>query len=163
MAMDNSNQGGGVILITFIAAFVLTIVPLPEWVSPFRPEWVALTLLYWCLTQPQRIGVGIGWFLGIALDVLRGALIGQHALALAVLAFLAVKVQQQVRVFPMWQQALSVLALIAFYQMLLLWINGMIGLKGQNWMYWLPSLSSALLWPWLFVILHDLRRRLGIK
>jgi rod shape-determining protein MreD len=156
-------QGGIIIIATFCVALLLTILPLPEWMVWFRPEWVALTMIYWCMALPQRVGVISGWGLGLLLDALKGAVLGQHALALAVIAYLTHKVHQQVRVYPMWQQALSVMGLLLLYQLLVMWVNGVIGVKSLTWLYWLPTLSSTLLWPWLYLILRDLRRHFGVK
>ena len=163
MAQQTRAQGTSIIILTFIAAMVLTVIPMPEWMALFRPEWVALTLLYWCIALPLRVGVGSAFILGLLMDVLKGALLGQHALALAIIAFLANKVHQQIRVYPVWQQALSIMALIILYMMLVLWINGIIDYKTHNWLYWLPAISSTLLWPWVYIILRDLRRHFGVK
>ncbi len=156
-------RGGIIIIITFVVALALTILPLPEWLVAFRPEWVALTLIYWSMALPQRVGVISGFGLGLLLDTLKGAVLGQHALALAIIAYLAHKVHQQVRVYPMWQQALSIMGLLLLYQLLVMWVNGIIGVKSLSWLYWLPSLSSTLLWPWLYLILRDIRRQFGVK
>jgi len=56
-----TREGGWLILLTFVAAMMLTIVPLPELLRQFRPEWAALVLMYWCMALPHRIGIGIGW------------------------------------------------------------------------------------------------------
>ena len=156
-------RGSLVIVATFVVALLLTILPLPEWMVKFRPEWVALILIYWCMALPQRVGIISGFVLGLLLDTLQGAVLGQHALALVVIAYLTNRVHQQVRVYPMWQQALSVMGLLLLYQLLLLWVNGITGIKSQVWLYWLPTLSSTLLWPWLYLILRDIRRNFGVK
>ncbi len=156
------RQGGGVIAITFIVALMLTLLPLPDWARIFRPEWVPLVLIYWCLALPSRVNVGIGWLLGLIVDVLLGSLLGQHALAFAVIAFITVKLHTQIRVYPLWQQALSVFTLIALGQLLVVWIKGIIGEAPGTWTYWLPSLTSALLWPWLYLILRDVRRKFRV-
>ncbi len=163
MAPTGRPQGRLIIIMSFIVALLLTVIPMPSWMLMLRPEWVALVLLYWCLALPQRIGVGTAFTLGLLLDVLQGAVLGQHALALSLIAFLAIKVHQQVRVYPIWQQALSIMALIILYQMLVLWINGIVGHKTDTWQYWLPAISSTLLWPWTYIILRDLRRHFGVK
>lgn len=157
------RQGGWIIFASFFAAFLLTIFPLPHWLALLRPEWVALVLLYWCLALPHRVGVGIGWIAGLTLDVLRAGLLGQHALSLCIIAFIAVKLYQRIRVFPVWQQALSILVLIALHQMLLLWIKGITGQPSQTWTYWLPSLTSMLIWPLVFITLRNLRRSFRVS
>ncbi len=157
------HHGGATIAFTFIAALMLTMLPLPDWAALFRPEWVALVLIYWCLALPDRVGVGIGWSTGLLLDVIKGALLGQHALALALVAYLTLHLHQRIRVFPLWQQSLFVMLMVALNQMLVLWINGVIGQSPNSWLYWLPSLTSMLLWPWVFLILRDLRRQFRVR
>jgi len=157
------HNGGWVIVGTFILALMLTMLPLPEWAELFRPEWAAMVLIYWCMALPERIGVGIGWTLGLLVDVVKGTLLGQNALALALVAYLTLRLHQRVRVFPLWQQALFVLILVALDQMLVLWVKGVIGQPPGSWLYWLPSFTSTLLWPWVFLILRDLRRQFQVR
>ncbi len=156
---EDSKQNAGLIFITFILAMALTVVPLPEWARAFRPEWITLVLVYWCLTAPTKINVGIGWIAGFAQDVLIGSLLGQHALALTVVAFVTIKIHKQLRIYPMWQQALSVFVLIALSQLLVVWVKGIIGDTPASWLYWAPSFTSALLWPWVYLLLSNSSRR----
>ncbi len=147
---------------TFAAAIILSIIPGPAWASVFRPDWVGLVLIYWCLAIPHRVGVGVGWLLGLILDVLYGSLLGQYALALALLAFLTLKLHLQIRMFPRWQQAVTIFVLLSLSNGLVLWIKGATGQAQASWTFWIPSLVSMIIWPWLFVILRDLRRRTQI-
>lgn len=156
---DAARLGGWVILTSLIFALMLTLMPLPVGVALYRPEWVALVLIYWCLALPERVGLGAAWGMGLLLDVVTGALLGQHALSLTVVAHIAVRLHRRIRQFPLWQQALSVLWLIGIHQLLLLWVKGISGLAPATWRYWLPSIISMLLWPCVFVILRQLRRR----
>ena len=157
-----TRHRGGVIVITFIVALLLEVMPLPSWLAIFRPEFPAMVLIYWGLALPQRVGVGVGWSVGLVLDVLRGALLGQHALGYAVMAYLALKLHRQIRVFPIWQQALTVMVFIALHQLLVLWVLGMIGQSQGTFSYWLPTLASAALWPWMFEGLRGVRRRFHV-
>lgn len=160
--MDARHQGGLVIASSFAAALVLTVLPLPDAIVVLRPEWTALVLIYWCMAVPQRIGVGIGWGVGLLMDVLRAGLMGQHALSFGIIAYVTHHLYQRLRVFPLWQQAFSILALIALHEVLMLWIRGIAGHAGPGWNYWLPALSSALVWPPLFILLRGLRRRFKV-
>ena len=153
-----THHRGWVIVLTFIGALMLDVAPMPDWLVAFRPEWTAIVLIYWCLALPQRVGVGIGWFL----DVIRGALLGQHAMGYAVMAYLALKLHRRIRVFPLWQQALTIMVFIALHQLLVLWVLGMIGQARGTLSYWLPSITSALLWPWMFAGLRGVRRRFNV-
>jgi rod shape-determining protein MreD len=157
------HQGGGAIAASLLIALLLSILPLPHWATPFRPDWVTLVLIYWCLALPQRVGVGIAWTLGLIEDVLSASLLGQHALGLAVVAYLTLRFHQQIRVFPLWQQALTVLVLLATKQLLVLWVHGILGYPPDTPLYWLPSLTGMILWPWVFVVLRDVRRRFQVS
>ncbi len=147
-----------VVSATFVIALVLTAIPLPGWLDLLRPEWAALVLIYWCMALPERIGVGIGWIWGLFLDVMRAGLLGENALSFSLIAYVTHHLYQRVRVFPMWQQALSVMVLIIMHQMLILWVKGITGLASHSWTYWLPSLTSMLIWPLIFTLLRFLRR-----
>lgn len=150
------------IFLSFAVAFALTIVPLPEAVAPLRPEWLVLVLIYWCMAVPERIGVGVGWVSGLLLDVLRGGLLGQYALTLAIVAYLTLQLYQRLRVFPAWQQAASVFVIVLVHLTLQLWIRGISGIPDSGWTWFLPALTSALVWPVVFGLLRALRRSFRI-
>jgi len=157
------HQGGGVIIATFVAGFLLTILPLPQALEIWRPDWVMLTLLYWALALPERIGVGIAWVVGLLKDALVGTLLGQYALAYVLATYLIIKLHQRIRLHPLWQQALSILVLLALSQLLVLWVNGIIGRPAHSWLYWMPSLVGALLWPVVFTLLRAVRRNFLVR
>ncbi len=153
------SQGRGLIAASLLVAVLLTAVPMPDWAAMWRPSWVALVLIYWCMRTPEHCGVVVAWTVGVLLDVLLGTLLGQHALALSVVAFLALKLHQQVRVMPLWQQAVTVFGFVFLHRALLLWINGIQGMPVMPYAYWASPLISMLLWPWLYVVLRDLGRK----
>lgn len=157
------QHGGWVIGLTFIAAMMLTMIPLPDWAEFLRPEWVTMVLIYWCMALPERVGVGIGWLAGLLLDVIHGAVLGQYALALTLIAYLTHTLHQRLRIYPLWQQALVVLMLLLLQQLLVIWIKGFLGQSPNSLLYWLPSFTSMLLWPWMFLILRDIRRNFRVS
>lgn len=152
-------HGRWVIVATLLVAFLLTAMPLPSWALTWRPAWVALVLIYWCMALPERIGVGVAWLLGLFLDVQQGTVLGQHALGLALVAYVTLLTYQRVRVFPLAQQALVVCGFLLLFEFVTLWIRGMMGMPPHHWTFWMPAFTSMLLWPWLFIILRDLRRK----
>jgi len=149
----------GIIVATFVAAFVLTGLPMAEWAAPWRPPWVALVLLYWCFAVPERVGILTGWGCGLILDVLVGTLMGQHALALAVVAWIARRIYRRVRLLPLWQQGLSVFGVMVVDQLIVSWITGMRGLPVGALAHLSVPLAAAVVWPWIFLILRRIRRR----
>lgn len=157
--MHPTRGGGWIIIASLLAALALTILPLPDWLGPIRPEWVVLVLIYWCMALPARVGVGVAWTSGLLLDVLRAGLLGQHALSLAIVAYITLQLYQRIRVFPLWQQAVSVFVLVLLHLLLQLWIKGISGNPPPALAFLLPALSSMLLWPLIFLGLRRLRRR----
>lgn len=157
------HHGGGLIIASFVLAILLHIIALPDWLQGLRPDWMALVLIYWCIALPERVGVIIGWLAGLMLDVASGTLLGQNALTLAIVAYLAIRLHQRIRLFPVWQQSVSILLLVLLHLLLTLWIKGIIGQTTIGWSYWLPALTSMLFWPLVFPGLRWLRRSYGIK
>ena len=158
MNLSHNARRRLIIAASFLVALVLSILPWPVWTEQFRPDWVALVLIYWCIALPTRVGVGTGWSVGLMLDVLYGSMLGENALAKSLIAFLAVRFHLQLRMFPRWQQAVVVLLLVIVNNLLVLWIKHLAGQAPSTWSYLTPSIVSMLLWPWLFVILRDIRR-----
>ena len=152
-----------IVLPTLIAALMLNMWPLPDWLELARPEWVVLVLIYWALAMPEQIGVTVAWFVGLLLDVTQGAIIGQHAVGLVLVVFVINTQYQRIRVFSLAQQALVVMLLLLIKQVLVLWVSGMVGQAPDIGLYFLPALTGAILWPWLFIILRDLRRRFTVS
>lgn len=161
--VEQSRHGLHVVLITFLVAMILSVIPLPEWAQYYRPDWLGLVLIYWCMAIPNRIGVGVGWTLGLVMDVLHGAILGQYALAMTITAFLTLGTYRRVRVFPLWQQSIVVLLILWLQHAVILWIRGIIGEAPDTWYYWATPVVSMLLWPWVFVALRDLRRRHKVR
>lgn len=144
---------------TFLGALLLTLMPLPDWAVNFRPEWVAMILIYWTITLPRKVGIAAAWLIGLLVDVTKGALLGQYALALALVAFISVRLHERIRVSPLWQQAVTVAGMLAPYMALILWTNGIAGKPIDSWFFWGPLVTSALLWPWLSLFLSTVFRR----
>ncbi|MHB8565316.1 MAG: rod shape-determining protein MreD, partial [Acidiferrobacteraceae bacterium] len=99
-----------VVTVTLLLAIFLSIMPIPAPLLSYRPDWVALCLVYWSIEAPERVGMGTAWITGLAMDVLYGTLLGAQALADSVLVFIASGLRLRVRMFPRWQQALVVFA-----------------------------------------------------
>ena len=155
---DRQGYGYGVILLTFLVAFVLAVLPLPSWLLWGRPEWVVLTLIYWCIALPQRVGIATGLVMGVGMDVLEGAILGQNAFAMVVVALLSLILYQRLRVYSLWQQAGVVFILVGINQLICQWVQNIEGVSSLPRLFLLPAFSSALLWPVVLRTLRGLRR-----
>ena len=158
MSKDRSSRPQPVV-ISIILALMLAIAPMPDWADAFRPDWVTMTLIYWTINLPRSYGVGWAWVIGLILDVAQGTLLGQHALALSLVIYVTVTFHLQMRQFPMLQMSLTVCALLALYQFILFWINGVAGVNTPAVTYWGPVLSGSLLWPLVTLMFGGVRYR----
>tara|TARA_B110000444_G_C18813472_1_gene583892 strand:- start:182 stop:670 length:489 start_codon:yes stop_codon:yes gene_type:complete len=155
-------QGFWVIAASFLVALLLNIFPIPEWMKWARPEWVALVLVYWVIALPQRVGILIAWFLGIMIDSLEGAVLGQNALSLSVVAYLSIILYQRLRMYAIWQQAMVVCILISVHLLIGQWVENFDEVNSGGFLVLLPAMVSALFWPWVMLILRSLRRQYRI-
>lgn len=150
--------------ISFAAALMLAIVPLPAALVAYRPDWVPLVLIFWGLMAPERLGLLTAFAMGLALDTLSGALLGQHALAMVTVVYLSVRFHLLIRVFPVWQLSVTVFLLLAIYEFMLFWIDGVAGRSVPIIERWAPVVSGALVWPlvlgYLASVRHDAQVRI---
>ncbi len=144
---------------TVILAIIFAVLPLPDPINAARPDLLLLLVIYWALSAPRIAGLLFAWFCGLAIDVLKGIILGQHALAFLVVAYITHKNQLRFRVFPMSQQTATVFMLLAVYQFIVFWLDGIIGQPVTTWMRWLPVISGAMLWPILVAVLDTWNRR----
>lgn len=142
-----------------IVALMLMVMPLPDRAEAFRPDWVALTLIYWAMMLPRTWSVGSAWIVGLVLDVAQGTILGQHALSLCFIVFITVRFHLLMRVFPMQQLTATVFAILALYQFILFWINGVAGIEVPLVNYWGPVITGTLLWPVVNLVLSGIRMR----
>lgn len=143
--------------LTVLVAILLTIVPLPDALTPWRPYWVAMVMIYWHLESHRLRYLGNAFAIGIVLDLATGTLLGQHALSLLIINFLVGRFRSRLRFFPPWQQALAIGALLFNDRIVQLWILGLLERGWPDWSWWLPPVTGMLLWPWLFLLLDALR------
>jgi rod shape-determining protein MreD len=119
------------------------------------PDFVALVLVFWCVRQPRLVGLGIGWSLGLITDAGNGVLLGQHALAYSLLAFLSIWLSRRILWFGPGLQALHVGAMLLVAQGVGLFIRLTAGSEFPGWPIMVGPVAGALLWPlvtWLLLL-----------
>jgi rod shape-determining protein MreD len=140
-------QGRGRLVVSAFFALVLTVLPLPPWLDVLRPAFLVLLVLYWSVNAPRTGGIALGFFAGLALDVFQGPVLGEHALALSLVTYIAVREHQRIRSKPAIQQALIVLAALIIYEIVLFMIDGWTGHAVTTPLRWVHTLTGALIWP----------------
>lgn len=135
-----------VYLVAFAVAMALMVVSLSESVLVFRPDFVALLLIYLCWYHSKNVGVFTAFLVGLLMDVLTFGVLGQHALAKVIVAYLAIRFKPSSDRESAQYQAFVVFALLCVQatviSLVMLYTN-----DGSNSLaLWIVPFSSALLW-----------------
>jgi rod shape-determining protein MreD len=164
MPLENPGQQylllpakGGFIAATLLAGLAFNLLPWQD--VRGVPDLLAVGIAFWCVHQPRKMGIGAAWALGLVMDAANGALFGQHALAYAALAYAAQSLHRRILRFPLWQQALHVLVLLAASQLLMLLVRLAAGGTYPGISFFVGSLVAAVLWPLVTLLLLAPQRR----
>ena len=152
-------RNGWVLPVSLLLGLLLGLVPLPGILQPLRPYWLALVLAYWLLEEPEHMGLGMSFALGVLADLVFGGLLGEQALRLVVMAFILDRFRARMRFFPLSQQALVIGVLLVNDRVISAAIHVVMGAPQLPWLNWLAPLLGLLLWAPLHFALDTLRLR----
>lgn len=141
------------VVASFALALFLNFLPWPD--LRLVPDFVALVLAFWCVRQPRLVGLGVAWALGLVVDAGNGVLLGQHALAYSLLAFLAIWLSRRILWFGPLLQAAHVAVILVVAQTLVLLVRLAAGDAFPGWTLYVSPLAAAVLWPmasWLLLL-----------
>ncbi len=142
---------------TLVAAFAFELVPLGRHAA--LPDVLAVTLVFWNVHQPRRVGVGWAFLFGLLLDVHEGALLGQHALAYTLLSFVAITIHRRLLWFGILEQALQIAPVFFAAHVVSMAVRLLAGGMFPGWGLLLAPVFEALLWPVATVLLLAPQRR----
>lgn len=142
---------------TLIVAFMMNLVPLGR--VPYLPDMLALTLVFWNVHQPRRVGVGAAFVFGVMMDVHDSALLGQHALAYTLLSFFAITIHRRLLWFGVLSQALQILPLFVSAQAVSLVVRMVVGGMLPGWDLLLAPVFESALWPVVSLLLLAPQKR----
>ena len=150
--------------LTFFGALIVSVVPvprdLPVYLYYLQPEWLALTISYWALVSPERLGLVSAFLLGLVADLSIGTALGEHGLMYLLLVIFISATYHQVRMLPIWQQAIIVAFVISVGTILQFLFLSLAHESLQSGFMFLSGIVSALMWPWVFLLLEFVRSRL---
>lgn len=133
----------------FLVAFLIDLIPFPSVIDGWLPECTAMLLLYWTLYQPQTIGIGVAFFMGLLMDIGIGSPLGQHALAYIASVYLIEQNRRQISIYPYGGQALSVGGALFVGQLIIIVIHFFEMHQFAGWGLLISPVIGALLWPLL--------------
>jgi rod shape-determining protein MreD len=149
-------------LSTFVA-LVLTVLPVPQIIFHFWPDWIALVLIYWALTVPEKIGPWVGFAVGTLMEVLFVRSFGVMGLGLATLVFTVNRANLQLRVLSIWQQMIVVGLFIGIFKLITGWLYGLIDGFVMSNEYFHSLIGCMVIWPFIFILLQEMRRMARIS
>jgi rod shape-determining protein MreD len=160
--MNTSNthhkrQPGWVyIIITMMLAVLLTVIPVPESVKYYWPDWITLVVFYWVLVLPAHLGVMFGWINGLIEDIVNFSLLGQHALGKALTGTVAAMGFNKFRLFNFLQKMFLIVILQSISIAISAWTNHLAFSAPVVLQMWLPALTTALMWPLVSFLMDQL-------
>jgi len=143
--------------LSLLVALLLALLPMPVALQPLRPYWLALVIAYWVMEDPDRVGLGFAFLIGVIADLVVGNLLGEQALRLVVITFILQRFRARLRFFPMSQQALAIGALLLNDRIVTAAIRLTLSEPALPGNAWLSPLLGMLLWIPVFVLLDGLR------
>lgn len=160
----SQSAGTPIILVTLFLCAWLEVLPLPDAIEYLRPEWLVLAMVYWAIALPHRIGVVWGASVGLFQDVLVGSVLGQHALAMTLVVYIAQSTYKRLRVFPPIQQSAVVFMLVGVFVILSYLVQDFSGRALLSPVSMLvPAVVSAVLWRLVYSVLRWTRRRFLVR
>jgi rod shape-determining protein MreD len=145
MSMRNGEPRGAMLL-TALGALALQVLPLPDVVGLFRPAFVVLCVIYWSQNAPRAGGIALGFVTGLALDVFKGAVLGQYALATSLIAYVTIRQHLLMRNKPVFEQTLFVALMLLLWEVVIWAIDGWTGQASAGLGRWAHVATGALCW-----------------
>lgn len=138
---------------SFVLALFLNFLPWAD--LRLVPDFVALVIAFWCVRQPRMVGIGVAWIVGLLTDAGNGVLLGQHALAYSLLAFLSVLLSRRILWFGPMLQSFHIALILLAAEAAVLVVRLAAGDSFPGWPIFVRPLLGAALWPvvtWLLLL-----------
>lgn len=145
-AGDRNPVGRGRILGSLAFAVLLEQLPWSGWALALRPDFVLVVLLFWALYQPQRVGFGIAFAVGLIADFQDGVVFGQYAIGYVMGVYGAQFLRLRLLQFDPLRQAAQMFPVLLAVQVVVL-LAGWLAIRPPGGLeILLTAPSSAVLW-----------------
>lgn len=125
----------------------------------WSPDVLAVVLVFWTVHQPTRVGIVAAFICGLLMDVHQSGLLGQHAMAYAVLSFFAITMHRRLLWFPVPLQAAQVFPLFFAAHAIALVVRMLAGGEFPGFWMALSPVLEVMLWPVASIVLLAPQRR----
>jgi rod shape-determining protein MreD len=123
------------------------------------PDLVAVSIFFWGIHQPRRVGMAIAFFLGLWMDVQQSSLMGQHALSYVILSYCAIIMHRRLHWFTIKDQMVQIIPFFILSDATSWIIRLSTGDDFPGWTMLLAPLFETLMWPAAHFILLAPQRR----
>ena len=163
MSRDTKNQ-----LLIFLTLFIALYLDSYLFTAGFKtikPTFVLLTLIYWNMALPDKVGILEALFFGLIMDLLNGSILGLHGLLFVLITYICQRFFYQFRVSPIWQQSVILFFLFFIFKMAFTFdfLDVSKGFNIADSLYltnaFIFSLVSSIFWVPTFILLRAFRRK----
>lgn len=144
---------GGYIAVSLAIALIFNFLPLHQDILIFRPDFVALTIIYWSINYPHKMGMSIAFIMGLMMDVGNTGILGQHALAYCIVVYLTLVLGRRLRIFNVMQQAPQIGLILFTMQIITVLVAISGGSDLPTWHYFSATVTGTLLWAPISLLL----------
>ena len=141
-----------------ILAFILGSISLPIILELISPFWLLMFFIYWLIYSDSNGIFSAALILGLLLDVLQGAILGQNALALIVSSAFILSVKKSFFVSNLTTQQVYVFIASLIYLVLFLMTHIVVQDLQIQWLILFVPFTGALMWPVVRFLLAKLKQ-----
>ena len=145
--------------LSLIAAATLSAWPVPDWLAPWQPQWIMMTLIFWAVTRPGEAEFGMAWVFGLLSDLVSGNWLGLHVIICCIIVFLCTRLHRALQLSDAMQRFLPVALLLALHIGYLQLLSMLLSNINPGFVHWGSLVTSLLFWPLLYYLLYKVQNR----
>ena len=149
-------------MVTVLVGIILNLSPAPGFIGSFRPDVLAMMVVFWCMKPPGFLTIGPSFLLGIFMAIMLGSVLGCRALEYSAVAYIMVRYSKSLNDSSVFFQSLAVFSVVLLSQAASLWSLHIFGGRVTDYHILLGSVSCAVLWPFFHMIMSALVRYSGL-
>ena len=146
-----------IILLTLVIGLMLTLMMLP--LGYIAPEWILLINIYWAIALPSNTKMILAFVSGFFVDIVLGHPLGISSLSYVIFIYIILSLYNSLRYMTVPQQMIVLFLLLIVKQHFYIWTFYMFGLDIDYQTLIISTLTTAVLWPFIYFSLRFARRK----
>ena len=136
---------------------MLTLMMLP--LGYIAPEWILLINIYWAIALPSNTKMILAFVSGFFVDIVLGHPLGISSLSYVIFIYIILSLYNSLRYMTVPQQMIVLFLLLIVKQHFYIWTFYMFGLNIDYLTLIISTLTTAVLWPFIYFSLRFARRK----